>query len=275
MARKFKRNSRRPIRRRPKRRYVGVRRHRVSGAIANMAAKIRRISPESKSRQLINYGRLLYSVSSAPFAASNILPLNFSSGAANIQQGTGNGQRVGQTCRLKKFMFKGTLVPHPYNATDNPTPKPMQVKFWFFYQRDAPTTIPNPLTDFFESNNTTAAMNGDLTDLWTPVNAAKYRLLGVRQFKLGWALNATTAAPSSAVPAAAQPNNDFKLNCNFSVNVAKMMPKLVRYVDNNVDATSRGVFVMIEPVWADGSVPPAGTIMCSMDYMLNVEYTDN
>lgn len=267
-----KKYGKRSNRGRPRRRVGGKRR---GGALAALKVKVRRMAPETKSRQLINYGRDLYSVTSGPFAASNIIPLNFSNGAANIQQGTGNGQRIGTRIRVKKYMFKGTLHPYAYDALVNTRPTPTQVKMWFFYQRDAPTTIPTPMTDFFESNNTTVGMNGDLTDFWTPVNSDKYRLLGVRQFKLGFAINsATNQTPGTIMPGAVAANNDFKLNCNFSVNVAKMLPKLVRYIDNNVDATSRGVYVMIEPVWADGSVAPATTLMARMDYMLNVEYTD-
>lgn len=251
----------------------------VRAAVKRMAAKVtvkrgikRTIEGyfEAKSRQLINYGRDLYSVPSGPFAASNILPLNFSNGSMNIQQGSGNGQRVGNRFRVKKFMFKGTLTPNNYDATVNPTPKPMQVRMWFFYQRDAPTTIPTPMTDFFDSNNTSVGMNGDLTDLWTPVNSDKYRLLGIRQFKLG----SSTYGQGAAIVGSINSNNDFKLNCNFSVNVAKMLPKVVRYIDNNVDASSRGCFVMIEPVWADGTVAPNTTLMCRMDYMLDCQYVD-
>lgn len=275
--RKFIARRRRGVGRRAWRPRTKVLRVTAARAVRNLKRKVNRMAPESKNRELFNYNRDLYSFDngSGPFAAGNVIPINFSSGSLNIQQGTGNGQRVGNRLHVKSLTFKGTLSPYPYDALSNPTPKPMQVNMWFFYQRDAPASIPtNPQNDFFESNSATAALRGDLTDLWSPINTDKYRLLGKRTFKLGHAASWLPANVGQVTNNTFY-NNDFKLNCNFSVNIAKMIPKLVRYIDNNVDASSRGVYVMIEPVWADGTVAPSSTLMARMDYMIVGKYTDN
>lgn len=273
--RKYSRKARVPryVRLRTKRRATVAGPAKLARYIRDTAKRTYSAMSEDKSREYFNFGRDLYSATSGPFAASNIIACNFSNSAIDILQGTGNGQRVGNKVRVKKFMMKGTLLPKGSDV-NNPTPKPMQVKMYFFYDRTNPTAVPNPLADFYQFNSTSSAITGDLTDLWCPVNEDKYRLLGVRQFKIGFQEYWSGSNVASTL-GTGFPNNDFKLNANFSVNLKKWLPKLVRYNDNNADATSRGLFCMVLPVWADGTVAPNTTLMARMDWMFECQYEDN
>lgn len=226
---------------------------------------------ENKHREVLNLGRNLYSSASGPFNASNVIQVSPGSTSLDIAQGTADGTRIGNRIKIKYLGFKGTLVSNTYDATVNPTPKPMQIKCFIFYERNDPSTFPpNPRADFLQFNSTTSALTNDLVDLWAPINNDKYRVLTSRTFKLG----SSTYGQGAAIVGSINSNNDFKLNCNFRMNLTKYIPKLVRYNDNNTDPISRGLWAMFVPVWADGTQAPDTTLMATVSYSSMISYED-
>lgn len=227
---------------------------------------------ETKTREVYNLSRDLYSSNSGPFASSNLIQVSFGASAVDVSQGVADGQRIGNKIKLKRLYFKGTFIPVLYNAANNPTPKPVQIKMVFFYTRAEPADFPtNPQLDFLQFGSTTTALTNDLVDMWAPFNTDKYRILATRTYKLGQ----STYAVSGTTPAVPYSNNDFQLNCNFKVNLTKHLPKLIRYNDNNMDPTSRGIWCLIIPVWADGQQAPNTTLMANMSYVISGFYTDD
>jgi len=225
---------------------------------------------ENKTFQAYDLGANIYPVNHASFPGS-IIPISPASVGIVLSQGTGQGNRVGNTIKIKKLSIKGTIHPLPYNATTNAAVVPTQIKFWFFYDKESPTTIPNPLTDFFQFGNTVSAMQNDLVDLFAPINKDRYKVFKTKTFKIGFQEFTTTGTVTTYSGA---PNNDFKLNGNFSFNLTKYVPKTYKFRDNLSEPTTRGIYMMVQAISAIGTQFGSTTIPAQMSYIQNVEFED-
>lgn len=227
---------------------------------------------ENKTQQAYNLQQDIYPSNSTQFD-SVITPCHPDAVGLIISQGTGQGQRIGNKIKIKKLTFKGVMHPTQYNATTNSTPAPCMVKFWFFYDKDAPTLTPTVKTDgdFFQFGNTTSGMQNDLMDMFAPVNTDRYRVLHTKIFKLGYAsYTGTGALPQQGNLA----NNDFKLNCPFSFDLTKYVPKFYDFRDTATNPTTRGLYFMAQAVYANGAQMSSATVPAQMSYVQSVEYED-
>ena len=228
---------------------------------------------EDKNSQLFVTTNRLYIPGNASFPTNNIFPVCVEPTAIVIPQGTGQGQRIGNKIKIKKFHFKGTLCPGVYDATFNVQPVPMQLKMWIFYDKKNPTEVPNPTVsnDFFQNGSSSSGFSNDLIDMWRPVNSDRYRVLASRVFKLGAASNTGTGSSATLQYTA---NNDFKYNCNFSFDLAKYMPKIVQFEDTSTVPSSRGLYCMFQYVSATGSIIGTTQYCVESQWMLDCVYED-
>jgi len=229
---------------------------------------------ENKSRQFFqNTYALLYSSNSAALLDGSIIPLTPFAGVLQIDQGVGSGGRVGNQVKVKKLMFKGTIIPGQYDAILNTLPQPLQIKLWLFYDKRDPTLKPTPSAqnNFFQFNDSNVGFSNTLADLWKPVNTDIYRILGTKVFKLGNAIN--TSAGSQTV-VSGWSNNDFQYNCNFSIDCTDMIVKNIKFNDNNSNPTTRGLFALFECVYANGGSIGSGQRVASIQYMIDMIYED-
>lgn len=211
--------------------------------------------------------------STSPGFDANIIPCYPAPGYLAINNATGQGNRVGNSIKIKNLSIKGTVFSRPYNSVSNPTPSPVQIKFWFFYDKTAPSSVPTPATsaDFFQFGNSALGFQNEFFDHKMPINTDRYRVLTTRTVKVGY---------SSYTGTGAQPqsgnfnNNDFRLNANLSVNLTKHCIKNCKFRDNNALPTSRGIYMVCQPIYADGSAMASSTIPARMEYMMSVVYED-
>lgn len=263
----------RPTKKRPAKRYAkkrGIKRPAIKKMIRREIAR----NIENKTKQFFFQDDLILGSAVSGDLDATINPICPSSVTLDIVQGTGNGARIGNRITTKRLMYKGTLTVMPYNPVSNVTPLPTQVKMWIFYDREFPTSFPTPATssNFFQFNNTTQGFSNDLVDLWKPVNTDKYRVLATRTFKLGnadYQSNGTGYAGQQYYA-----NNDFKLNHTFSVNLTKMIPKIIRYNDNDPEPMSRGLYSLFVAYAADGNPITSGQALAKCSWMLDYTYED-
>lgn len=224
---------------------------------------------ETKSTQQYNTGRIVYPVNHVNFP-DNVWELGIGSGMT-IVQGTGQGGRIGNSIKTKRLMYRGTFTPLPYSATTNLLPCPAQVKMYIFYDRTDPTAIPSVATNFLQNGGSSRAFSNDLCDLLYPVNTDRYRVLTTRIFKLGY-----SAYQGDGIDTYAQAfcNNDFKLNCNFSIDLTKYYPQRVKFDDNNGVPTTRGLFCLVVPFKANGGAYTATTQPLGVQFMQDYRYED-
>jgi len=228
---------------------------------------------ENKTSQYYNYDVRLYAVGNASFPTDNVFPVGVDPTSLIIPPGTAQGNRIGNEIKTKKLMFKGTLSPRPYDSTFNAAPQPVQLKMWIFYDKTDPTALPNPqaANDFFQNGNSSKGFQNDLVDMWSPVNADRYRILASKTFKLGAAFN-TGLGSNGALQNSA--NNDFKYNCNFSFNLTKHYPQRVKFNDGTTVPTTRGLFCMCAYVNATGAPVVSSQYTVALQYMLDYQFED-
>lgn len=231
-------------------------------------------SVETKHAQSNNLQLNLVGPANVNFATTNIIPLTPSAVTNPIAQGSGEGQRVGNRIKIKKLTFKGIIHPLPQNSTTNNFPRPQVIKMFIFSSKDDPSaypTISSTTGDFFQFNNGAANIYDDLLSDIAPVNKDKWTLHTTRTLKVAYADYGGTGSVAGNQFFA---NNDFKSCAKFSVDVTKYCVKNVIYRDNNSDPSTRYVFAMFVPMDCDGNTMGPNAIRSSMQYYVDLDYSD-
>lgn len=268
-----KRYPRRRVVSKPRRRkvYSSVRK---TSSVKKMVRRELARNIENKHSQAVNLNTNLLGCANPAFASNNILCLSPNSTMNPIAQSVGVNGRTGNRIKIKNLTFKGVIWPLPYSASLNAFPRPQQVKLFIFSVKDQPTTFPT-ITDaagsFFEFGNGTSNLYDDLVSDIAKVNTDKYTLHTTRTFKVGYAASEGTGV---SLGQQAYTNNDFKLNCKFSINITKYCVKNVIYRDNNSDPSTRSVFAMFVPMDADGGSIGPSAYRAAMSYYVDLNYED-
>lgn len=191
-----------------------------------------------------------------------------------IVQGVESGQRIGNTIRTKYATLKGIIFPFPLNNTLNPDPKPLEVCMWIFklkrsdplgglYLSAAEDTCQ---TAMFQDGNSVDGITGELIDIMKTTNQDRIQLLHKRIFKVGFASGADLTTE--------HPNNDFKLNQKFSINITKYLPKVIKFDDGDEDPSINHTYCLIQGYCADSSVQSNGRYNLRVAWQLNYVYED-
>lgn len=236
---------------------------------------VRKAIQSAAEKKVANFNDFSHSVvgSNSASAATQIVPVCPTTGGFEIQQGPSQDERIGNKIHVIRGSIKGTIHPNPYNATTNILPQPILVQMFVFWDKENTTTVPNPFSsnDFFQLGSTSQGFQNHVVDTWLPINTDRWSVVHRQTFKVG-----TAAYEGTGINAGAQAftNNDFKFNCNYSVDLTKDLVKNVKYNDNNIDATTRGLYVMWVACEADGGTLPAAAIPCQVCFSADLKYTD-
>lgn len=275
MARKYLKKRTNPRKKRfAKKRAAGVAKRRGNIAMRRLIQSEIAREIENKDTQSYNLSKNIVS-SSSPTFQDNVIQLGPNNNATEpmpILQGVGVNSRVGNKIKTKYLMFKGTVVPLPYEATTNPQPVPMQVKMVIFYDKTTPTQEPQPASNMFQMQGANAGFYNDLTDLWRPYNTDRYRILTTRTFKLGFSSFTPTTGGVPTLGNVA--NNDFKMNQNFRINLTKYYPKHVRFDENTGDPSTRGLWCLFYVTSSTGNALTPSTAPCNVQWMVDYRYED-
>lgn len=211
--------------------------------------------------------------SDAEGGTTNTLILSPYSSTVNIIQGTGQGTRIGNKIKIVKASFDFVIVPNVYDATYNIAPKPMDIVFHYYYDKDNRTISSAPGTDFFQQGSSSGPLTGSLLDALADVNTDRYALLKRVVYKLG---NSSNNGSGAAITESYYNNNDYKFNIIRRINLMPMLVKDVIFNDNNANPTSRILLCYVSCLPADGSLANATTNSrpVTMQYVLNYEYED-
>jgi len=270
---------RRTFRKKSYRKKKRVVRRRTAKKTTRVVKRVLSRIAETKSVQQYNYGTTLVPTSSAAFDTTNVIRLGPWNTTMPINQGTGAGNRVGNKITTKNLTIRGAVIPLPYNVTTNPTPRPMLVTLYFFYDKQNPNSVPTPQSnaDFFQNGNGAATFDSDLIDNMAPVNSDRYRVFTKRTLKVGWAnYESMTGTSTPFWPSAGgMSNNDFKMLGRFKVNLRKYFPKIVKYNDTFTGSpTIRSVYMMTLVNWADGNPMASTAQACGLQFIHEYKYQD-
>jgi len=252
-----------------------IRKRKSTKKKSSLVKLIRRtVQKVAEKKQISNFdiGTNIVPASSAS-AAGQIFPLCFTTGGWEVSQGTAQNQRVGNRIRLTKATFSGIIIPKPYNATTFPNPQPQVIQMYIYWDKQNPTSVPDPFAanDFFNLGSTAMDFTNSLVDSWLPINTDRYNVVVRKTFKIGYSAYEGTGIN---VGSQAFSNNDFKLAQRFTVNLTKHLPKNVVYNDNTVEASSRGLYVMFVTCASDGGLFGSGLVPAEVAWTANASFTD-
>lgn len=195
-----------------------------------------------------------------------------------VIQGTNNGQRLGDTIKIRKLKVRGYINLDSSKADDATFLKnPMYVKLFVGRRKDSiadpnVTVIPgvsNAFDNILQNGPIPAAPQNLPSDMYRMINNDTYKIYATRFFKIG------TAAPSNIPNDSAQYNNDFSFAKQFSIDLSKHID-LIRYNPGTTTIASNvGMYMWYFVCFANGS--PVNTLTnapleCHFD--VNVTYED-
>lgn len=167
--------------------------------------------------------------------------LNLLNPLALITQGDGQGSRSGNQITLSKMMFRA-LVSDPRNSSL--LTNSLVCKFVIARLRSSVNTpVLSDFQSMFQDGNSTDAINNSLLQQFTPFNKDLWDIKKTIPFKLN------NDGQQSWTPL-----NGFGQYFQFSVDVAKYLPKKILYNDTTVDPTNCGLygfFLMADPSGTD------------------------
>lgn len=204
-------------------------------------------------------------------AINQIKPLTPYTGFLTITQGSGQGDRVGNKITITRSLFKAVIWVSPYNASTNPTPTPVIIRFWFFRVKNS-VALPTTLSNFFQAGDTSVAPIGNILDLNYEVNNDVYQLMGTRDIKLGYA--AFVGTPGGLPNFGYMSNNDSEMSAILNVDITRWLPPSIDFNDTATVTNSNNLFVFYEAVNQDGTTNVASTYSAQLNYQQIFEYKD-
>lgn len=215
----------------------------------------------------------------AIFPGNNVKSLTPFTAELVVQQGTSQGTRVGNEIKIVKATLGLQYFPQPYNASTNSIPMPQCVRVIIFSIKDATQTIAQAqticLNSFFQNGAASAGFSGNMTDYLRVVN--KDLVTVYRDFTLKLGAAAYILNTGNQDEFYNYTNNDFKINEHMKIDLLKAgYPKTLRFNDNAVIADGRQLFIVSNPVDADGgsNSDTTSALPSLMDYHINIEYED-
>lgn len=201
--------------------------------------------------------------------------LNLNQIFSNVNQGTGDGQRIGDKIKVNKLTFKG-FINWDSSKLDiiGWRHLPLYVKMFVFRRQDSlenPATVTTPSlgeSDILMNGAVAGAPNNLLSDMGRLFNKDVYRIFKTKTFKLGPAAVGDTPTTSG------QWNNDFKFSQRFNINLSKHID-VVKYKEGSLFQQNCAFYVGFLIAFGNNSTitatqqPPV-----EIHYDVNMSYED-
>lgn len=189
-----------------------------------------------------------------------------------INQGTGHAQRIGNVIQMVNCRMSFIITCQP-SVSSLIAPQPTVVKLIFFYDREDTNSLPTPYQNgnFYDNNNAAQQFTGRLPDLFYKINTDRYRILGQRSYKLGFAANSGTNASPTYQNFT---NNDSKMFIRGSVDCTKWIIKHQKFNDNLGTAMTRKLYCLVMSINQSGLIGVPANPMNAIDWEIKYDYTD-
>jgi len=244
-----------------------------SNVKTSFAKKVKSVISRMAENKMSNFrGSLNIQAATATSWANSVIPCTPYTSFLAIDQGTGQGQRIGNSIRVKKLKISGVLRPLPYNVTTNTDPVPLFVKLMFMTRKDSTTVVSPIVSDLLQYGGASESMGFQLGHIMRPINLDDWTVHTTRTFKLGYSSYEGTSIDPAAQSFA---NNDFKL-CHFvNVDLTKYCPKVIKFDDNTFLPSTRNVVMYPFVYRADASAPITNAeIPAVFEMNLDFQYED-
>lgn len=189
-----------------------------------------------------------------------------------IGQGSGQGNRVGNSIRPTKLRYRGVLCPNKYNASYNPIPQPQYCMLLLLSRKDTGNQVIGSTSLLYQNGSSSTNPTGLLYDVVAPFNYDLYNVYYKRVFKVGAAVNAGTGADAASQQFA---NNDFSRAVMFNIDLTKYYYKSIKFNDStNTSTVGNGLHLAWYIMNGDGSAPVATDAPIQLTSVLELDYKD-
>jgi len=244
---------------------------RAPKASSSLVKTIKRVMQKQEETKCSSYSNLNWFMSPKSTSIDmNVQTLSPSSYVIN--QGVGQGDRIGNKIATKRCILRLVAFPLPYNITTNGTPIPQDIVIYFGKLKqtlDSPTST--DFTQLYQAGNSSAAPVNSLIDLTKPINTDIFTVVKQIRFKLGYSVYAGTGVN---VGNQSFSNNDYKLNFVRNIDITKLMAKHYIFSDNTNPPVNSALFMWNQSVGANGTTAAANVIPASCSYTIDYQYTD-
>lgn len=207
------------------------------------------------------------------WAPNQLIPISPYTGFANVIQGTGQNQRIGNQILIKKAEIKLLFNTKLYDLTTNLLTSPILIKIITFYDKTSMTVLPTGTPGLYQ--NGSGSSDPDVSsniDILKKFNTDRYVIKAVKTIKLGNSIYSNTAGGSNAFQFHA--NNDFKLLPTYTLDYTKHLVKKVKYNDATVNPMTRGLFMALFIMNADGTALAGNQSPCAYRGFIEIQYED-
>lgn len=171
---------------------------------------------------------------------TNYTTLNF----FNLAQGVGQGDRVGNTIKLKRWVIKGLINP----SLGRPPVDPAAANVFHPYSYQGTATvmliklrnglpIPVGVPKLWQDGNIALDPLGTQYDKLQPVNKDLYKVYWRKSFKLGCS-NTATNSQATATNWPLFANNDYKVSATFGLDVCKYIGRNAKITYEDAQPTA-------------------------------------
>jgi len=193
-----------------------------------------------------------------------------------MPQGLGQGARIGNRVHHKSASLKGSIHFRDVNALNNSRQLSQLVKVIVFkvknYQTGLNPTNTNFFSQMFQFGSSTAGIQNLPIDMIRKLNTDIMQVKAIRNFKMGFSSVQAGTTAGAGVGTSPVPNNDFKYQQFFNINLTKCYKKNQQWNDVEQDAHNDNLFFMILTCPADGSQFTSTPL--SIDWDLEQIYED-
>jgi len=236
---------------------------RVKSVISRMAEN--KVQNHTNYLQLQAYGATNWGLTITPMTPDTLY--------MTILQGAGQGQRIGNSIRVKSLRLTGVLRALPYNLTTNGNPVPVYVKLMFLTRKDTPTELYNSLTDVLQLGNDSISpgTSAQIERMQRPVNTDVWTYHTSRTFKVGYSSYSGTSFDEEHQIFA---NNDFKMNQFVNIDLTKFCTKNIKFDDNTANPSTRNIVMYPILYTAHGIEMGPSQVPVGFNYSIDIVYED-
>lgn len=188
-------------------------------------------------------------------------------------QGVTSQQRVGNTIRVVRATINGFVNVLPYNAITNTQPAPVMIKMWLCRRKS--TNIPisgqpavSDFNNFFQSGATTLGFQQNMLDMTLRNNTEYWTIISSKTIQLQNSYYAGATAPTTTILGSA-----YKVSQPFRFSFAKHLG-MCKYNDTATYPQNKELYLVFQPVYADGSTAPAGSGLAEAHFNVEWSYED-
>lgn len=202
----------------------------------------------------------------------NAVPIGPSSTSYLVNQGPGQGQRIGNVIRVKKVILKYYLFPLPQSETNSPV-QPQIVRIWVGNIRSDLSVKPDStyIAKLYQSGNSAVPPTNTVDDMLAPINKDLFVEKASRIHKVGHAIG----DPSSDAYVQVNQffsNNDSVMGTFGTIDCTKFFRTKLHF-DDATNTPDSNVFMWMEAVNCDNSQSLTGPTV-KMVYNIEFVYED-